>query len=171
MPEKVPRKLRSIKKTTTIEFEIELNVWKGLPKREGGRCRSTHIVKVAEPFQIGQLVVVIVVRAMSQHIRFLVGRKLMRCICRLIASRLTIELKEDEEGGGEKSRREEQLARSWKPIRYQLVALICIQSQSKVTTTSVFTRDRLAAAIIIDSLVVVVDTHNNVITHNNNNNN
>lgn len=105
MPEKVPRKLRSIKKTTTIEFEIELNVWKGLPKREGGRCRSTHIVKVAEPFQIGQLVVVIVVRAMSQHIRFLVGRKLMRCVCRLIASRLTIELKEDEEGGGREDKK------------------------------------------------------------------
>lgn len=94
----------------------------------------------------------------------------MRCVCRLFASRLTIELKEDEEGGGEKSRREEQLARSWKPIRYHLVALICIQSQSKVTPTSVFTRDRLDAAIIIDSLVVVVvviDIHNNVITHNN----
>lgn len=109
---------------------------------------------------------------MSQYIRFLVGRKLMRCVCRLFASRLTIELKEDEEGGGEKSRKEEQLARSWKPIRYHLVALICIQSQSKVTPTSVFTRDRFAAAIIIDSLVVVVvDIHNNVITHNNNNNN
>lgn len=92
----------------------------------------------------------------------------MRCVCGLFASRLTIELKEDEEGGGEKSRREEQLARSWKPIRYHLVALICIQTQSKVTPTSVFTRDRLAAAIIIDSLVVVVvDIHNNVITRNN----
>lgn len=40
MPEKVPRKLRSIKKTTTIEFEIELNVWKGLPKREGGEVQE-----------------------------------------------------------------------------------------------------------------------------------
>jgi len=58
------------------------------PPRSSG---LTHIVEIAEPFEFGQLLVI--VGSMPQNIGLLVGRKLMRGI-RRVRNQLTIDLKE-----------------------------------------------------------------------------
>lgn len=62
-----------------------------IDRLKGHPC-GTHIIKVAQPFEVGQLVVK--VRAMSQHVRLLISRKLMSGVRSEFRSQLTIELKE-----------------------------------------------------------------------------